>query len=212
MLKRSLFPAWKFYFLIFEAIFHLSPDKYHGTGGWHETGLIDAMALFLFHDYGADIGDQIFVGGAFAEQTAQVMIVLAEEARAELAVGGKPDAGAMAAERLGDRSDEADFTGSAVVEAVLASGLAALVGNLLERPARVNAPADLRGGDYQVTCPVTVGIERHEFDKTHDDAAVAGEFGEGFDFVVVEATDQDGVHFGGCEAGLLGGVDAVHNS
>src|SRR6266436_7851028 len=187
MLKRSLFPAWKFYFLIFEAIFHLSPDKYHGTRGWHETGLIDAMALLLFHDYGADISGQILVGGAFAEQTAQVMIVLAEEARAELAVGGKPDAGAMAAERLGDRGDEADFTGCAVGEALFAGGLAALVGDLFERPAGLDTPVDLCGGDYQVTCPVTVGIERHEFDKTHDDAAIAGEFGKSFDFVIVEA-------------------------
>src|SRR6266567_2573474 len=117
----------------------------------------------------------------------------------------------MAAERLGDRGDEADFTRCAVGEAVLASGLTALVGDLLERPARVDAPVDLRSGNYQVARPVAVGIKRHELDKTHDDAAMAGEFGKSFDFVVVEATDQDGVHFGWCEAGLLGGVDAVHN-
>src|SRR5258708_296030 len=110
------------------------------------------------------------------------MIVLAEKAGSELAVGGEPDAGAMAAERLSDRGDEADFTGSAISEAVLAGGLTALVGDLLERPARVDAPVDLRGGDYQVARPVAVGIKRHEFDKAHDDAAIACEFGEGFDF------------------------------
>src|SRR5258708_22317949 len=104
------------------------------------------MAFFLFHDYGADIGDQILVGGPFAEQSAQVMIVLAEKAGAELAVGGKPDAGAMTAERLGNRGDEADFAEGAVSEAVLASGLTALVGGLLERPARVDAPVHLCGG------------------------------------------------------------------
>src|SRR5258708_12245670 len=94
------------------------------------------------------------------------MIVLAEKAGAELAVGGEPDAGAMAAERLSDRGDEADFAEGAVSEAVLASGLTALVGDLLERPARVDAPVDLRGGDYQVALPVPGPLKTPSFHKT----------------------------------------------
>src|SRR5260370_27882773 len=170
------------------------------------------MAFFFFHDYGADIGDQILVGGSFAKHSAQIMIILAEKAGAELAVGSKPDAGAMAAERLVDGGDEADFAGSAVGEAVLSGGLAAFVGDLHERPTGVDAPVDFRGGDYKVTGPVAVGIERHEFDKAHDDGAVAGEFGKSFDFVVVDSADQDSVYFGWCQARFLGGVDAMHHS
>ena len=94
------------------------------------------MAFFLFHDNRADIGNQILVGGSFAEQSAQVMIVLAEEAGAELAVGGQPDAGAMAAEGLGDRGDEANLAGCAVSKTVLAGGFATFVGDLFEASGR----------------------------------------------------------------------------
>ncbi len=45
------------------------------------------VALLFFHDDGADIGDQILVGRPFAQQRSQVMIVLAEQAGAELAIG-----------------------------------------------------------------------------------------------------------------------------
>src|ERR1700687_5152798 len=106
----------------------------------------------------------------------------------------------MAAERLGDGSDEADFAGRAIGKTVFASGFAALVRNLLERPAGVNTLVDLRGGNDEAARPVAVGIERHEFDKAHDHASFAGEQGESFDFVVVEAADQDGVYFGGRQA------------
>src|SRR5258708_878145 len=117
----------------------------------------------------------------------------------------------MAAERLGDRGNEADFAGSTVCEAVLAGGLAALVGDLLERPAGMDAPVDLCCGDYKVTRPVAVGIERHEFDKAHDDAAIAGEFGKSFDFVIVNFADQDGGHFCGGGGGFFGGGRAGAN-
>ena len=128
------------------------------------------------------------------------MIVLAEQAGAELAVGSQPDAGAMATERLGHRGDQADFAGRAVGKAVFARGLAALMRNLHEWPADVDALVDFRRRHHEVACPVAVRIERHEFDKAHDEAGFAGEQSEGFDFVVVEAADQDGIHFGGCQA------------
>src|SRR5258708_32689136 len=95
------------------------------------------MTLFFFGDNGADIRDQIFVGRSLAKHSSQVMIVLAEQAGAELAIGSEPDARAMATERLRYRSDEADFTGGAVGQAVFAGGLAALMGKLVERPAGV---------------------------------------------------------------------------
>src|SRR5258707_11388453 len=108
------------------------------------------------------------------------MVVLAEQAGAELAVRSEPDAGTMAAEGLRHRGDEADLTGCAVGKTVLASGLAALVRNLHERPAGVDSLVDFRGGDDDVARPVAVGIEWHEFDKTHDHAGFAGERGESF--------------------------------
>src|SRR5258708_29402769 len=118
------------------------------------------MTLFFFGDNGADIRDQIFVGRSLAKHSSQVMIVLAEQAGAELAIGSEPDAGAMATEGLRHRGDEADFTGRAVGKAVFAGGFAALVGNLHERPAGVDALVDFRGGDNQAARPVAAGPPR----------------------------------------------------
>src|SRR6266404_5191694 len=191
--------------------FSLASDKNHGARGGDKTGLIDAVAFFFFHDDGGDVGDQVLVGGAFAQHGAQVVIVLAEKAGAKLAVGGKTDARAVAAEWLRYRSNEADFAGGAIRETVFALGFAALVGNLHQGPTGVYAFLDFRGGDDEITRPVAVGIEGHEFDETHDDTAVAGKLREGFDFVVVEAAHEDSVHFGGREARFLGGFDSVHD-
>src|SRR5713101_1302897 len=121
------------------------------------------------------------------------MVVLAEEAGAELAVGRQADAGAMAAKGLSHRRDEADFAGCAVSEAVFARGLAALVGDLLERPTGMDALMDLGGRNNKAASPMAVGIERHEFDKAHNDAGFAGVGSDSFDFVVVDAADEDGV-------------------
>src|SRR6266436_2832057 len=180
--------------------FPLSPDEYHGAGGWYETRLIDSMPLLFFRDNRANVSGQVLVGGSFTQQRPQIMIVLAEKTGAELAVGSQPDARAMTAEGLCHRCDEADFAGRAIGKAVLSSGFAAFVGDLLDRPAGVDTAVDFGGGNNQATSPVAVGIERHEFDKAHDDAGFAGEQSEGFDFVVVDAADQDGIHLGGGQA------------
>src|ERR1700745_1567428 len=115
----------------------------------------------------------------------------------------------MAAERLSHWGDEADFARRDVGKPILARGLAALVGNLDERPAGVDALVDFGGGDDKATSPMAVGIEGHEFDKAHNDAGFTGVGSESFDFVVVNAADQDGVDFGGGEARVLGRGDAL---
>src|SRR5215472_7102038 len=189
----------------------LAPDKDHSTGGRHKTGLIDAVAFFLFVDHRADISNQIFVSGALPEEGAEVIVVLAEKAGAELAVGGQTNARAKAAERLRDRSNKADFAGSPVREAVFARRLTAFVGNLDQRPARVDTLVNFGGRNHKFAGPVAVGVERHEFDEAHDDAAIARKLGKGFDFVVVEAADEHGIDFGGRKARVLDGVDAVHD-
>src|SRR3989454_4141764 len=176
--------------------FPLSADEDHGARRLNEAWLIDAVALFFFHDNGTDVSDQVLVGGSLAQQRPQIMIVLAEQAGAELAIGSQPDAGAMTTEGLGHRGDEADFAGGAISEAVFAGGFAALVGDLFERPVRVDAAVNLRGRHNEGARPVAVGIERHELYETHDDARFAGKQSKGFDFVVVDAANQDGVHFG----------------
>src|SRR5260370_36922097 len=141
----------------------LSADKHHGTGGWHEVRLIDAVTLFFFHNHRLDIGDEILIRRAFPEQRAQIVVVFAEEASTQLAFGGQPDARTLAPERLRDRSNQADLAGRVVDKAILARGFAALVRDLLERPARVNAAGNFGGRNPPVALLVAGGLEPPEF-------------------------------------------------
>ena len=111
------------------------------------------MSFFLFIDHTTNVRLHIFVRRAGAEQPAQVVIFFAEQAGTQLTIRCEADPRAMAAERLGDWSDEANFSGPAIREAILARGLAALVGDLLERPARVNALVDFFRGDHVTARP-----------------------------------------------------------
>src|ERR1700730_7534857 len=54
---------------------------------------------------------------------------------------------------------------------------------------------DFRRSDDLVAGPRAVGVERHEFDKAHDDIVLAGEFREGFHFAVVNSANEDSVYF-----------------
>src|SRR5713101_3561168 len=117
-------------------------DIDHSPGRRYEVGLIDAMPGLLFHHYRLDEFGDLFVAGSSAQKKLQIMVLLAEQADAELSVGRKADARAEAAERLANRCNQADFAGGPIGEAVLAGGLAAFVGNLNEGPLRVNAALD----------------------------------------------------------------------
>src|SRR5258708_10849026 len=132
------------------------------------------MPGLLFHHYRLDEFGDLFVAGPDAQKKLQIVVLLAEQAGAELSVGGETDARAEAAERLANRCNQSDFAGGAIGKAVFSSSLAAFVGDLHERPLRVNAALDFRGGVHQVAVPGAVGVDRHELTGAHDDAAVAG--------------------------------------
>src|SRR5580704_15100766 len=189
----------------------LATNENHCARRRLKTRRVNAMSFIFFSDDGADEGHNVIVAGAFTKQRAQVVIVLAEEAGAQFAVGGQANARAVAAKGLRDWSDQADFSGSAVGETIFAGGFTAFVGNLHERPAGVNTLVDFRGGDDEVARPMAIGVQRHKLDESHDDAALACEFGEGFDFVVIEATDEHGVYFCGSEPRALCRVNSSHD-
>src|SRR5258706_8567985 len=109
----------------------------------------------------------------------------------------------MAAERLGDGSDEANFTGRAVDKTVFASGLAALVRNLLERPTRVDALMNLRGGDDEVARPVAVRIGGPGFDGKPDCTPPPGGQSGKLGVLRVEAAEPDRPHFWGGPPGVF---------
>jgi len=190
---------------------NLAADEDHGARGRHEAGIVDVVTFFLFDNDGFDERSEIFVGSAVAQQKAEIMVVLAEKAGAKLAVGGEANTRAMATERLRDGGNQADFTGGAIGKAVFAGRFARFVGNGNERPTGVNAVADFRGRNDQITRPVAIGVERHELYEAHDDAAIAREFGKGLDFIFVEAAHENGVDLDGSEAGGLRGVNSGHD-
>src|SRR6266404_1137908 len=116
----------------------LSANKHHSTRRWYEIRLVDAVPLFLFHHHGADVCHQIFVGGAFAQQRAQIVILLAEQAGPQFTIGSQPDARTMSAEWLRNRSNQPDFSRRTIRKPVFTRRFAALVRNLLQRPSRMN--------------------------------------------------------------------------
>src|SRR5690242_18607184 len=75
----------------------------------------------------------------------------------------------------------------------------------------MDAVVDLSGGNHEFPGPVAVGVQRHKFDEAHDDSAVAGKLGEGFDFVVVETAYEHRVHFGRGQKGVLYCANAIHD-
>ena len=81
----------------------------HGADGPLEAVEIDLVAGFLGDEGGADSLLDIRVSGAGANQFFEVVLVGGEQAGAQFAVGGHADAVAVVAERVTDRSDDADF-------------------------------------------------------------------------------------------------------
>jgi len=90
------------------------------------------------------------------------MIVLAEEAGAELAIGCQAGCGAMAAEGLCHPGRSSDFAGRAIGQSGTCGGLAALRAESARAASGLECAEDFRGRDDEVACPVAVGVEGHD--------------------------------------------------
>ena len=125
-----------------------------------EAGLADVVACFLAHDHAPYIRGQVLVGSTAQHFAVEVVVGLREETGAERAVGGDADAAAVAAKRVGDRSDNADFA-HAIAEGVAPGGLAGGVrgerddagGDRTGGPPGVEAGEDLVHADDDLRCP-----------------------------------------------------------
>src|SRR3984957_17509770 len=163
----------------------MSPaDRNHRPGWRDEPRLVDAVSLFFLRDDRQDFVADFAVGGAAAQQVAEVVVFLAEEAGAQFSVGGHAQARARAAERLRDGIDQSNYA-AAGGEAIFAGRFAAIVHDRDQRPFRRNPRINFRARDYFVADPLVVGVQRHEFDEAHDQAAVAREGREILDFAVI---------------------------
>src|SRR5215210_9341622 len=93
-------------------------DRGHGAGGLDEVGVVDAVAGPFAPHRRADQRTELFIRRAVAHRGSEVCLFGGEEAGADVALGGDPQAVARVAERLGDGADDADAAGRAVGEAV----------------------------------------------------------------------------------------------
>ncbi len=116
----------------------------------------------------------------------------AEEAGAQLALGGHANPVAVAAKRVGQRVDEADLA-LAVLEAVRASGRARVARQRFERMDHVDRGADLVAREHEARIPRVVGIQRHELDEAHLVRMLACELCERQHLRLGEVAHPDGV-------------------
>src|SRR5881392_396823 len=84
----------------------------HRASSSGEARIVDLVLELLVGDREPDQLFEVLVGGAVPERRLQVPFAAREQAGAELAVRGQPDAVAGRAEGLRDRVDEADLAGA----------------------------------------------------------------------------------------------------
>src|SRR3546814_11167455 len=142
-------------------------------------------------DWSADVCSSDLV--AIVQPRPQVGALAGEQAGVQAAAGGHARAVTIAAERRADRTDEADLAG-AVVEAVARGHLAAVVGvERVQRPACVDAVAQLRCWHHSRGVPAVAGAHVHVFDDAHDVAATAEMFAPRHTLAAVATPTDDAV-------------------
>jgi autotransporter-associated beta strand protein len=189
----------------------LAPDAAHGAGGGYEILFADMVAGFFLPNYFFQPVRKAFVGIAVAEAGAEVVFGDAEEAGADFAVGGQAEAVAMAAERFADGGDDADFAAAIRESPALGSRGWVVRINRLETEAGLEAGQKFMAGDDHFFEPGARGIEGHEFDEAQAQFALASKLGEGFNFMIIDVADDNGVDFDWVEAEFLGQGNAAQD-
>ena len=159
-------------------------------------------------------------GRVRSQDRPEVVPAHGEEAGVELPVGRESRAGAVAAEGLRDRGDDAEFA-RAVEVAVPLGHLSAVRGSeRLERELRSDRGHDL-GSGHDILCPPAIrGPDVHELDEANDVPGPAKPSCDVEDRALVLAPLDDDVHLHGqpCGRGRVdtrenpghGKVDVVH--
>src|SRR5262245_54275979 len=84
-------------------------DATHAARRRDEVGTANFVAgFFVFYNFVQRV-PKIKISRAVAKRRAEIMLLNAEKTGADLAVGGKAEAIAMAAERFTDRGDDSNF-------------------------------------------------------------------------------------------------------
>ena len=133
-------------------IFSSAADAADGALGLDEPRLADVMAGFLLADRGLEKFANDAIGGAVAQQDAQVVFDGAEKAGADFAVGSQAKAVAVPAKRFGDGSDDANL-GWAAVQPPAFGGFGWIGGSdRLEGDLLLEAAQDFSPGNDESPC------------------------------------------------------------
>ncbi len=166
---------------------------------------------FFVPDYFPKPFRDLVVRVPIAQSRAQVVLPDAKQAGPNFAVGRQPKAVAMTAEGLADRRDDSDFA-AAIRERPAFGGLRWIVGRQRSKvEAGLQARKNLPARNNHFLEPGPRRIQRHEFDETHAQVALARQLRQRFDFMVVNVANDYGVDFHRMKAQLLRQVDAVQN-
>src|SRR5271156_6005787 len=103
------------------------------------------------------------------------MVALRKQARPDLAIRGQPNPAAVPAERMRNRSDDADLA-QAIVEGEASRGLTQRVrGEIHQWSNSVQPLDDLLQGNDRLMLPAAVFLQRHPLDEAHDDVLATAE-------------------------------------
>src|SRR5581483_3589700 len=91
----------------------------HAARRLHESRFSDVVARLFLLNYRFNVFSHVTVCASSLHHRVQIVIEKREEACAKLAVRGDPDSGAVAAERMRNRSNDADLT-DAIVKRIAA--------------------------------------------------------------------------------------------
>jgi len=170
-----------------------------------------AVAIGAAGPDAAHEGFQLGRPGAGPETGQHILARPREETGEEFAVGGQSRPVAVAAERCGDRADEADFTPAVAVPIAGRHFAAIRRPDRFQRPDRGDGVAQLRGGNHGARFPVIGVTHVHELDEAQGVSTSPKILGQRQNLRVVHAALRDAVDLEG-KAELSGLVDAAEHA
>ena len=176
----------------------------HGPGGFVTPGEI-VIPGFI----GQGLAQKFLrILGVVAKGCAQVNFPMLSQAGTNFPVGGEPHLVAGVAEVWrGQGADESDHGSRMEVAEVAGRSMAR---TMVGEGRKILAPGDdffgFRHGKKKIGAGLLERTEGHQFNKADRDLMFGGEVGEGAEFLLIEAAEQDAVQFDGLESGAEHGL------
>src|SRR6056297_3529606 len=170
-----------------------------------------AVAVAAVAPYAVDDPAELRIVHAAAHGPAQIRTPGSKQACIDASVRRQAGPRAVAAERLRDRTDEADLAGP-ILELPALGHFAAVAGLYRpDRPARLHLVHQFRGRHEFPLVPLVQRADVHVLNETHHHARVAEPLQQGIDAPLVETPLHHRIDLDGLQARLDGGIDTLQN-